>query len=409
MDMEEMIVFMLDIIMFILIVSIAIWFFQRMRQKNAGAAAAAPQQATNSAQLVEDIKMMRTTSVSDAISVLDDLGSTTQNYRHYCELIGKAQKTGGVIAPYSKREVAYYDLRCYRIENRDGRDVETLVAHEKSIDPFWFSDNDGASQVYVDLDTFGNNVILVNATNRVEGPNSDFTKALTNAVQNSNTGGSRGAYAMMGLGVQAAHNVLAGAAQGARLFGNALVQAFMGNRMQPAYAGVAVSQTNTRTELFVPKEALGSNFKLSDDDDDDRRSGLYGGFGFGGIGMGGIPLDLDDFLEGAFSGGRVIGYGGPKFRRPSTGGELLGIGLGALLSTLATATPTTGGSQPRPQDSFRGYRLIEDVVPLGSPVYALGEIYRNGTDVHVGKSISDSYPSSYFATKSEAEVLSSLK
>lgn len=404
--MDDLIVFMFDLLMFAVILSIAVWFFRTSMQKNTTKQGTAAQAASTSPdQLIEDIKMVKTSSVSDAISVLDDLGTTTENYRHYCELVGKSQSSDGVLAPYSKRQVAYYDLRCYRIENRDGRDVETLVAHEKSIDPFWFSDNEGASKIYVDLDTFGNNVILVNATNRIEGPNSDFTKALSNAVQNANSGRGQGAYAMARLGVQAAHNVLAGAAQGARIFGNTLLDVLAGgNRMQPALAGVAVTTHGNRTEVVIPAHAIGENALFAD-----KKSGLYGGFSFGGIGMGGIPTDLDDFLEGAFSGGRVIGYGGPKFRPASTG-DLLGIGLGALLSTLAT----TGSSQattaqPRQQDSFRGYRLIEDVVPLGSPIYALGEIYHSGTDVHIGRSISDSYPSSYFATKSEAEVLSSLK
>lgn len=400
----------LFLLLLFLLIAVAIYMFQRMSQTRSGVPGqntANMQGQQGSDQLMEDIKSIKTSSTSDAVAVLDDLGSTSQNYRHYCELIGKSQASGGVVAPYSKREVAYYDLRCYRIENRNGRDVETLVAHEKSIDPFWFSDNDGATKVYVDLDTFGNNVILVNATNRIEGPNSDFTKAFSDAVAKSNTQGRSGAYAMVARGVQGAHNVLAGAAHGASLAANALLG---GNRMQPALATATITSSPTRTEIFVPAQALGSNIMLSDDDDHDgRRSGLYGGMG--GFGMGGIPRDLDIFLGGGFSGGRVVGYGGPKFR--GSGGDLLSIGLGALLGTLAASgsrpATTTGGPQQSMQNSFRGYRLIEDVVPLNNPVYALGEIYRSGTDVHIGKSISSSYPSSYFATKSEAEVLSSLK
>ena len=397
----------IELLLLFLIIAFAIFTFQRiLRMKDDQSPAETAETKANrpSDQIAQDIKSIKTTSTSDAISVLDDLGATSQNYRHYCELIGKSQSSNGVIAPYSKREVAYYDLRCYRIENRNGRDVETLVAHEKSIDPFWFSDNDGATKVYVDLDTFGNNVILVNATNRIEGPNSDFTRAFSDAVARSNTSGRGTAYAMVARGVQSAHNVLAGAAQGAQLAGNAILGALgmaPTNRLHPA--AVTVSSSPFRTEVVVPAQALGSNFAFSD-----KKSGLYGGFG--GMGMGGIPTDLDVFLGGAFSGGRVVGYGGPKFRGSSTG-ELIGIGLGALLGTLATASSTsaTGGQQPRQQDSFRGYRLIEDVVPLNNPIYALGEIYRSGSDVHIGKSISESYPSSYFATKSEAEVLSSLK
>ena len=71
-------------------------------------------------------------------------------------------------------------------------------------------------------------------------------------------------------------------------------------------------------------------------------------------------------------------------------------------TTVTTATPQT------PQTVFRGYRLVEDVVPLGSPVYCIGEIYHHGTDVYMGRSLAAEYPTSYFATRPETEVLASL-
>ena len=155
-------------------------------------ASEAKRRAQNPEKIVEDVRMTQTSRIADAIQILDDLGAASPGYRHYCELIGQSQATGGVTAPYSQRQVAYYDLRCYRIEVRGGQDVETLVAHERSIDPFYFRDSSGDNRVYVDLDSFGSHVILVNSTNRVEGPNSDFSKKFSSVIgaakQNSASG-----------------------------------------------------------------------------------------------------------------------------------------------------------------------------------------------------------------------------
>ena len=389
------------LIVFILTIGI---IFSRMRS----AQSANPNPvvtATDNSKAVEDIRSTQTSRAVDAVAVLDELGEASKGYRHYCEIVGTSMPSGGITAPYSKREVAYYDLRCYRIENQAGRDVETLVAHEKSIDPFWFNDGSSDSPIYVDLATFGNNIILVNSCNRIEGPNSDFTRALNNAAGKSGSGSSW-SYAAIGSALQRGSNLLAGYTSGARAVLSNLANAFAGPRL--AYAGATVSSTPTRTEVFVPASKLGSNALFA-------RGFGYGGFGgigspFGGAGL---PGDLDSFLGGAFSGGRITNLGGPKFRPGTTdAGALIGIGLGALLSTLSTTSSSYDSGQigsGRGQDGFCGYRIIEDVVPLSSPVYCLGEIYRSGNEVHMGKSISDTFTTSYFATKSEAELLSHLK
>ena len=199
---------------------------------------------------------------------------------------------------------------------------------------------------------------------------------------------------MMSHGIQAGRNVLAGAAQGLR---SALAG---GTGLQPALA-----VAGTRTVVDIPASQLGSNFAFAQNGRNNRMGG------FGGMGGFGVPSDLDIFLGGAFSHGSLGGFGGPKIYGGGSGmGNLIGIGLGALLSSLATAQPTTSTGRPQQTNPpFRGYRLIEDVVPLSSPVYCLGEIYRNGNDVYIGRSVSDQYPSSYFATKPEAEVINALK
>ncbi len=331
-----------------------------------------------------------------------------------------------MLAPYSQRQVAYYDLRCYRIEVRGGQDVETLVAHERSIDPFYFRDASGDNKVFVDQDSFGSHVILVNSTNRVEGPNSDFSKKFSSVVgaakQNSATG-IPGVMAAAQNVRERGSNVLRGVRAG-------MQSAFNGG-MQPAYAGAAA----------------GAGVPVAPATADDPQENIYLARGFGYSGMGGqsrppqggyrppqgghrppqgyytgsgFPPDLTSFLGPSIGSGHL---GGPYYYKkdPTSAAleTLVGMSLGALVGSFASAT------QPKPQSSpygtgrpdptevssingFRGYRIIEDVVPLNSPIYALGEIYRNGPDVDIGCSVATEYPSSYFATRPEAEVIAAL-
>lgn len=419
---EVMAEMMVDFFLFLFVAMFIVFMIQRMRKSSSGPKPSQQQTVANAPQIVEDIKMTQTTSTTDAVNILDDLGNASPGYRHYCELIGNAQTTSGVVAPYSKREVAYYDLRCYRIESREGRDVETLIAHEKSIDPFYFTDNSGDQRIYVDLNSFGNHVILINSTNRVEGANSEVSAALNQAMAQHGAGSSpRVSFSARALdAAETGANWLAGAAEWTR---RGIAQAAWAAQrtlggMQPAYAGASAGGFAASTE----EAQKGSAMFMGRPDD----SGPIGKRGFtiniGGPGYGvshsHYPSSLDSFLGGAISGGNLssFGYGGPyvwgggRIGGSSVTGALLNIGLGMLLSSINTTKPTTGYQPvtPAPKDSFRGYRIIEDVVPLGSPIYSLGEIYRSGEDVHVGKSVSESYPSSYFACKHEAEVIEHL-
>lgn len=405
---------MVDFFLFLFVAAVIVFIIQRIRKSSAKTSAAVPQKEqqkpTNATQIVEDIKMTQTTSTTDAVNILDDLGGSSPGYRHYCELIGTSQTSGGVTAPYSKREVAYYDLRCYRIESREGRDIETLIAHEKSIDPFYFTDSSGDQRIYVDLDSFNNNVILLNSTNRVEGANSEVSQALNNAMAKHGAGSSpRVSFSARALdAAEAGANWLSGAVEWTRRGlaqaawqAQQSMQGFGG--MQPAFAGAA---TGLNGVAPTSPEGEKGTAMLSSGPRNNRRAGLT-------IGFGSYPPGLDSFLGGALSGGHMGGYGGPFIYGGggrSVTDTLLTVGLGMLLSGIRTTAQTTNYrpvNEP-PRDGFRGYRIIEDVVPMGCPIYGLGEIYRNGNDVHIAKSVSPSYPSSYFACKHEAEVIEHL-
>lgn len=402
------------IIMFIFMVVVFFGLLALVRSRRGGGSnstpASSPAVQQNKAKIAEDIKATSTSRMVDAIAILDDLSSTSPGYRQYAELIGTTQASGGIVAPYSKRQVAYYDLRCFKVEHIGGRDVETLIAHEKSIEPFYFNDGTSPQNVYVDLDSFGNDIVLVNSANRIEGPNSDFAKALGQATGSGGSSASN-AYAMVGEWLGAIGR--SGRALGSYLFGPVPALAFagagIGSFEQPASRMQEASHILQARGMGRPP--MGGN----------PFGGSMGGNPFGGP-MGGNPFggsnpfagygNLGSFLGGTGNMGKIGGpYGGywGGNRSSSSGDIIAGLALGALLSTISSTSATTGGPSPyEPTSQFRGYRIVEDIVPLNYSVYCLGEIYRNGQNVTMARSTSKSYPSSFFATKLEAEVLSHL-
>lgn len=376
-------------------------------------------------QMVEDMKMTKTSRVADQLSILDELEQTSPNFRQYCELTGTAQREGGVIAPYSRKQVAYYEIRCYRIENRGSGDVETLVAHEKSFDPFYFKDASSDTPVYVDINSFGEHILLVNSTNHIEGPNSDFAKAVDGSATSSTTSAS-GVTAIVG-------DIASGIVHG---FGRARDAVVAGLLPRPsfAYAGAGdaagtVADEKRWKHLSFAHAAGGAAGA-------GHRGGQSANFSHRGGGSSSSsnraprqqqqPFSgLDIFLGNGHVGYSTVPRPMPRptqpyqqrtYRRPIGMGDVMsdmitGMVLSSVLDSMhhnTTYTTVTTVAPQTPKTVFRGYRLVEDVVPLGSPVYCIGEIYHHGTDVYMGRSLATDYPTSYFATRPETEVLAAL-
>ena len=156
--------------------------------------------------------------------------------------------------------------------------------------------------------------------------------------------------------------------------------------------------------------------------------GSHGGHGGYGMGMGGRPPmpngggapsgnygnmgGLGGFMGQGMGGN--FSYGGRPYSNyggSDLGTTILNVGLGALLGSLYSqpSNTTTTYVNSTPQSTFRGYRLIEDVVTISSPIYCIGEVYRHGTDLYIGRSTDETYTTSFFATKPESEVVAHLK
>ena len=378
------------IVIVVVIVAVVVVASRKGSSSGSGAASGATQSGATKTKIAEDIRMTKTSRVVDEVAILEELDATSPGFRQYCELVGKSQESGGVTAPYSQREVAYYNVRCYRIDMVDGRESETLVAHENSIEPLSFTDDSCDTPVYIDLSSFGGNIILVNSSNHVEGPTSDFSKAFQ-----SNSSSTVTAFAARAL--ERASNWAANLAP-----------------RTGVAAAPALALAGAGADAGVVMERREWKFMAPPGGGPGGPGGPRGGFGGPG-GPGGGPRGgfgapgLGSFL----GGGAPHGGGAPRGGAPHGGGSgvetLVGVGLGALIgavvsSQASSASTTTGGSSNR----FRGYRLVEDVVPLSSPIYCIGEIYKTGDEVHMGKSLAKDYPTSFFACKHESELLSAL-
>lgn len=421
----------MDFGMFLFILCIFIVVFVIFGMKSTASASAPAPKGTGSSsgasrlQMVEDMKLTKTSRVVDQVSILDELEQTSPNFRQYCELVGTAQHEGGVVAPYSRKQVAYYEIRCYRIENRGSGDVETLVAHEKSFDPFYFKDASCDTPIYVDINSFGDHVLLINSTNHIEGPNSDFAKAVDGSGAASTT--SAGSYGVTSIVGDLASGIVHG-------FGRARDAVVAGLMPRPAFA-------------FAGAEGLSSSVAEAKQWSHVSFANAPGGAGGAGHRGGGQSANFSHRGGGSarpsnnaprqqqpssgldvFLGGGRVGYSAvprpmPRpqqpyqqrtYRRNTGMGDVMsdmitGMVLSSVLDSMHRNTYTTVVTTPQtPQSVFRGYRLVEDVVPLGSPIYCIGEIYHHGTDVYMGRSLATDYPTSYFATRPETEVLAAL-
>lgn len=428
----------MDFGLFLFILCAATVLFVVIGMRSAGSSVAPDPKGTGSSkasrlQTVEDMKMTKTSRVVDQVAILSELEETMPNYRQYCELVGTAQHEGGVVAPYSRRQVAYYEIRCYRIENRGSGDVETLVAHEKSFDPFYFKDASCDTPVYVDIASFGDNVLLINSTNHIEGPNSDFAKAVAGTDSPASASSSSGVSAIVG-------DIASGIVHG---FGRARDAVAAGLFPQPVFAFAQAGATPVEKSYAKGSDAWRSHISFAHEassgaggsgarfSSGSGRSSRGGSAPSGGgnrhvdinVNVGGMPTSFGSFLGGTgYYGYSSVSRPMPRPIRPYPVHTYRRTGMGDVMSDMITGmvlssvldsmahsnTVTTVQTVQTPQVVFRGYRLVEDVVPLGSPVYCIGEIYHHGTDVYMGRSLATSYPTSYFATKPETEVLASL-
>lgn len=364
----------------------------------------------------QEMRYMRPTPVQDATEIVDELDAQSMGYRHYVELNGTSGTDEQIIGPYSKREVAYYEVKCYQVTRTNSGTEEKLLAHEKSITPFWLKDGSGDNKVYVDMDSFGSDVMLINSCNRMEGPKSEFAQQALGLTSSKTT--------PFGVAINCAADetiervtpggLLHGFAEGVQgIFdpGRAFKKMQASSAPALALAGAGgYGQVSTSTRL--------ADTRLSDAYDADSRSyrdnvlfahgpgrpvggGGFpgGGFGGGGHRPGGRVPDFGGF--GGFGGGRPPMGGGTDM------GDLIGgLVIGGIMASLLSQS--NEGDRVNPE-TFMGYRIVENIIPANSQVFTIGDLYKNGDRYYIGRSTNSEAKKSYFSARPEEEVIASMK
>ncbi|WKY48714.1 GIDE domain-containing protein [Eubacteriaceae bacterium ES3] len=156
-------------------------------------------------QKAEEIQFQQTTCIKDVLDIIGDLSALDENYRHYAEVKGHLHSVSGdVRAPYSERNVAYYENTVYSVneEKRTERDedgntrtytekVEHTLSNEKSPVEVYLSDSSSDEKVYIDMESFSGNVDLMSGCDRFEANNSTWARQFNLNFNFANTGGSR--------------------------------------------------------------------------------------------------------------------------------------------------------------------------------------------------------------------------
>lgn len=319
-----------------------------------------------------EVQYMQTTSIADAAEIFGNMEPLSQNYRHYVELKGVAGAEGQVIGPFSGQNVAYYSNHCFSVNevvtvtNTNGNHStstsrqENEVSAETSVAPVYITDQSCPTPVYLDVASFRENATLLTACNRMQ-------QNLPGRLD-----GASGGYSAAGSNIRFTQIVrfdppAAGAMPGSG--GAAALDNFFFRRGTPPRPGGMNRRPGASGGQHAPARRPSAPRP-------GRNAGGQPPIGMGGFGGIGNPGGL----------GRIGGFGG---------GIPGGIG-----------NPMPGGSSS--ENRFLGYRLVENVIPLGQSVYVLGELYRQGDRLYIGRASEKGKPS-FLSCKSEETLTREIK
>lgn len=129
---------------------------------------------------VMEIKYMQTTPIADAIDLVETMSASDPTYRHYVELKGVAHCDSPVRAPLSGKEAVYFENKSYSVSEesvtvtRNGRTTvehrkkENLISEEASSVPVYITDSSSSEKIYIDMDSFGEDLELQVGCDRFE-------------------------------------------------------------------------------------------------------------------------------------------------------------------------------------------------------------------------------------------------
>ena len=148
-----------------------------------------------------EIKFMQTTPLKELIAILkDNAAAGLDGYRHYVELKGSADSDSPEKAPFSEKEVVYYNADLYQVYEekhtyKDGKGThqqirkrETLMSNQKSSGPVVLKDSQSGQKAYIDVSQSGLKLETLKTLDRFEPENSAKKHTFFGSLQYSNMG-----------------------------------------------------------------------------------------------------------------------------------------------------------------------------------------------------------------------------
>lgn len=116
-----------------------------------------------------EIQFAQTTAISELIAILtENAKAGLEGYRHYVELKGQTEKDTLQKAPFSEKEVAYYNANLYQVfeemetytDSKGSRHQrlkksESLMTNQKSTGSIALKDAQSGEKVYIDISQSG--------------------------------------------------------------------------------------------------------------------------------------------------------------------------------------------------------------------------------------------------------------
>lgn len=131
-----------------------------------------------------EIRFMQTTSIGELKSILtDNVAAGLEGYRHYVELKGQADTDTPQKAPFSEKEVSYYNADLFQVyeetetytddkgTHRRLERKESLMTNQKSTGSIALKDAQSGDKVYIDVSQSGMQLETVKTLDKFEPVN----------------------------------------------------------------------------------------------------------------------------------------------------------------------------------------------------------------------------------------------
>lgn len=153
---------------------------------------------------MQETQYMQTSNIKDALEIMKAMESTDPFYRHYVELKGNLVCDSPLNSPYANRDSAYYTNRCLSVSEQtsvyrddDGNRHTTTTKHENEISSehqstdAYLRDSSCDVPVYINLDSFGSDIDLMECCDRFEPDGSSWANHFASRYSGRMYGGGR--------------------------------------------------------------------------------------------------------------------------------------------------------------------------------------------------------------------------